>query len=254
VCKIKLVFIIGIIIFFSSSINAGRLGRIKEDIERTRKLLEEEKRQHQKEKDQSLQAIKSMEERIKTLESNIDRLEKEIISLNREIVDTKKEIKFLMERRDKIKNYFSSLKGVLLENSLWLKKNIDSGIPFYKEERVQKLDDFNERLEEMEIMDSLQEIYYYFKSEIDLSYNSELYSEEIETEKGEIKKAKFVRIGKIILFYRTNDGEEYGRWLNGKWKKDLCSHCRKNIKKAIEILEGRRIPELLKFPVCLKDE
>ena len=71
--------------------------------------------------------------------------------------------------------------------------------------------------------------------------------EEIETEKGEIKKAKFVRIGKIILSYRTNDGEEYGKWLKEKWKKDLCSHCRKNIKKAIEILEGRRIPKLLKF-------
>ena len=68
-----------------------------------------------------------------------------------------------------------------------------------------------------------------------------------------MRKARFLRVGKTILAYRTRDGEETAlsfRNENGfMWKKNLSGKCRAGIKKAIEIMEGRRTPRLLDLPI-----
>ena len=249
-CRIKLIFIIGLIIFLSSAfINAGRVEKIRENIEKTTALLNEEKALHQKEKKQAAQAQKSLEDRIKVLEEKIGKIQKEKSRLKKEIDKTKITKKNLIENKKEVDFYLSNVKNLLCENSQKLRNHINSGFPYEKENRMRKIDGLKKRLEEQDLLESTRELWHYFLKEIDLSYDSEIYSEEVETEKGEIKKAKFLRVGKVILAFQTNDGEKSGRWIEGGWKKDLCRYCRTNIRKAIQIMEGKRIPHFLEFPV-----
>jgi hypothetical protein len=243
------------IISFPSIVKAEN--KIVEEIEKIGQLLKEEESLRQKEKEQAVSTRKSLEERIKVLGEQIEGIKKENNKLRKETrkIESIKKNLIKKKKEEKIDFLLSDVRKLLSEKAERLQKKIEQGFPYLLEDRLEKVDSFLKRVEKEEnLLESSRELWRYFLKEIDLGHNSEIYSEEIETEKGEIKKAKFLRVGRIFLAYRTNDGKETSRSFKSedgyKWKRNLCRDCRKNLKKAIEMMEGRRKPHLLEF--CIK--
>ncbi len=254
----KFILIAGSAIFLLSSfIEAGTGEKINEDIKRTAQLLEEEKREHQREKEQVSSAHKSLEERIKVLEEKIGNLKKDTRELKNKISNVKKEESKLSKDKKAAEISLVKAKKVLVEDIEKIEERIKSGFPYEVDLQLNRMDNFKRNLqqEECDLLEVMQEVYIQLVKEIELGENSEIYAEERETMEGDIKKAKLVRVGRVLLFYQTNDGKETGYLLKNQqgymWKNDLCRKCRTNIKKAIETMKGKRIPELIEFPVIV---
>lgn len=243
------------LLFSTSFVNAGKLEKIREDIEKTSQLLKEEETLHQKEKEQALATQRSLQERITTLENRIKQIEEENKRLKREINGIELVKNKLITTIRKNTSLFSSIRDVLSNKAEILHQQISSGIPYAQEDRLKRIVIFKKKLKEgdTDIVDCCQELYYDFMEEIDLGYGSELYFDEVETTEGEMKRANFLRIGKTVLAYRTRDGKETDLLQQKKegyeWKKDLSLLQKGKIKRSIEIMEGRRIPRLIDYPI-----
>jgi len=253
--KIVNLILVVMLLFSTSFVNAGKLEKIREEIEKTSQLLKEEETLHQKEKEQALATQRSLQERIATLENRLKQVEEENKRLKREIIGIESVKNKLITTIRKNTSLFSSIRDVLSNKAEVLHQQISSGIPYAQEDRLRRIIIFKKKLkeEDTDIVDCCQELYYDFMEEIDLGYGSELFFDEVETTEREMKRANFLRIGKIVLAYRTRDGKETGL-LQGKeegyeWKKDLSLFQRGKIKKSIEIMEGRRIPHLIDYPI-----
>ena len=254
--KTKLILIAGLSIFLSSSfVNAGSIEKIREDIKRTTRLLEEEKLAHQKDKGHSISAQKSLEERMEVLNGKIENMVKDIKHLDNKIYITGRDKKGLIKDKKSVNEILSDMRGLILGYIEKLEKRTKSEFPYEVYGRRRRLEALRKRLKEdgTALLDIVQEIYVYFIREIEMGENSEIYSDEIETVEGKIKKAKFIRVGRTILAYRTNDGKETGYLMKDekgyRWEKDLPKRYKRNIRKGIQIMEGKRVPELLEFPV-----
>lgn len=245
---------IAVFLFFPSSV-AAHAGKFSEKMEKTEKLLKEEQAQHEKEKNQSSAAMKSLTDRIKTLEGKIEEVEKESKTIQKQIT-VAGESKKLVSAKKLNTDFFLSRQMVELSGFSQSLKKLLNPISRDYDEKTGRLDNFEKLTKntDSDLSELCRELCHYWRKEIDGGYTLELYSDEVETEKGEIRKAKFVRVGDIIFAYRTNDGEESGLWIAGGWKKNQERRFRSNIKKAIEIMEGKRIPQLLEFPVELNRE
>lgn len=253
--KLSNLILVVMLLFSTSFVNAGKLEKIREDIEKTNQLLKEEETLHQKEKEQALATQRSLEERIATLEDKIRQIEEEDTRLKREINEIESVKNKLMTTIRENKSLFSSIRDVLSNKAELLHQEISSGIPYAQEDRLTKIIIFKKKLKERDtdIVNCCQDLYYNFMEEIDLGYGSELFFDEVETIEGEMKRANFLRIGKIVLAYRTKDGKETGllqqKEEGYKWKKNLLLFQRGKIKKSIEIMEGKRIPHLIDYPI-----
>jgi vacuolar-type H+-ATPase subunit I/STV1 len=253
----KFILIAGSAIFLSSFIEAGTGEKINEDIKRIARLLEEEKTEHQREKEQVSSAHKSLEERIKVLEEKIGNLKNDTRELKNKISSVKKEESKLGKDKKASEIFLAKEKKVLVEDIEKIEERIKFGFPFEIDLQLNRMDNLKRSLQQKEsdLLEVMQEIYIQLVREVELGENSEIYAEERETMEGEIKKAKIVRVGRVMLFYQTNDGKETGYLLKNKegyvWKNDLRRKCRTNIKKAIETMKGKRIPELIEFPVIV---
>ena len=238
-----------------SSANAGNIEKIRANMEKTSQLLEQEKTAHQKEKEQSETAVKSLEDRINFLKKKTEDIEKESRQIENKTGETKKETDTILQRQKTVTNFLSGTGKGLLNHIEQTEKRISNGFPYEVERYSRKLKDLKNELdkEDFSHLDIAEELYIHLMKEMELGETSDIYSDEIETEEGDIKKAKFVRIGKVILFYQTNDEENTGYLSKTDkgyiWKKDLPRQYRKNIQKSVKIIQGKKIPELLEFPV-----
>ncbi|MCD6423271.1 MAG: DUF3450 family protein, partial [Elusimicrobia bacterium] len=237
------------------AISVANEKKFSEKIEKTEKLLKEEQAQHKKEKEQAALAMKSLTDRIKTLEEKIDETKKDIEKLKKQIEKSALAKKHLNRKKSKTDFFLLQTRKILFDAAQNLKNVLISAYPDY-DEKIKRLDDFEKRTkdEHQDLGELFQELYHYYCQEIERGHTSEVYSDEVETAKGEIKKAKFLRVGEIILSYKTNDDEDFGLWDGNRWETNLSGRVKKSIRKAIEIMEGKKIPQLLDFPVVLKRE
>jgi len=243
-------FVVLTVFLYGVIATAANTGKFSEKMEKTEKLLKEEQSLHEKEKKQSENAQKSLTDRIEMLESKIKRIDAESKKTKKLIKSVKKDIGIFSAKKRNADSFLLRQRDVFVRYSERLKKLLNPGFRDY-EDKNKKLNDFRERAKDSEsdLAELFRELSHCYIKEIDHGFTSEIYSGEVETEKGEIEKAKFVRAGNIIFAYRTNDGRESGIWLSGGWMKNPGRHICSSIRKALEMMEGKRIPQLLEFPV-----
>ncbi|MCD6311346.1 MAG: DUF3450 family protein [Elusimicrobia bacterium] len=249
--KFGLMTVIILTVFlYGSFLSAASAGKFSEKMEKTEKLLREEQVLHEREKKQSENAQKSLTDRIKTLEDKIKAVETKTEKTEELIKNVKKDIGIFSAKKRDSGSFLLRQRAVLVRYSERLKKLLNPGFRDY-EDKNKKLNAFRERAKDSEsdLAELFRELSHYYIKEIDQGAASEMYSGEVETEKGEIEKAKFLRAGNVVFAYRTNDGGESGLWLSGGWMKNPSRHICSSIRKALETMEGKRIPRLLEFPV-----
>ena len=129
---------------------------------------------------------------------------------------------------------------------------VNADIPFYKEERLNRVALLKDMMPRADI--SISEKY----RRILEAYQIELdYGRALEAYEGQMydgRTVQFVKLGRVSLMYQTIDGTETGYWdaQAGRWV--VANEYFENVRDALSVARDEGAPELLRVPVPAPQE
>lgn len=124
---------------------------------------------------------------------------------------------------------------------------IESGLPYRRESRTLAVDLFRTATEPR---DAFTRMWTFFEDEARIARSGETYTDQITLNDGRVKHARFVRVGKHVLGFVTEDGMDTGLWLRGEgWVTDPTRIDPNAVRVAVEVLDRRRGPEHVSLPI-----
>ncbi|WP_404414757.1 DUF3450 domain-containing protein [Marinospirillum sp.] len=168
------------------------------------------------------------------LTAQIDKLEKQLKSLD----TTREELEPLMQLM------LTRLEGFIRHD-----------LPFRKKERLQKVSDLQELLPRVDVShaEKLRQLLATYRSEVSqgrqLSRHREFIQVAVDREE---ERVSLLRLGRIGLYYLSEDQERAGVWqaAEEKWL-PLTSRQRAEVAKGLELADERGLPELLSLPLSI---
>lgn len=120
---------------------------------------------------------------------------------------------------------------------------IGAGLPYRLEERRQRLNGDGTPEE------ALIRYWSFLQEELRLARSGEGYTDAVTLADGRVKHAHFVRVGRSMLAYVTEDQANVGFWQGTGWNHAPDLKTQEAIRRAVEILGRRRLPEWVILPV-----
>ena len=155
----------------------------------------------------------------------------------------------------------ASLKNVLAEQVrpflVSQRAAIESGIPYKQQERIARLEaavgDANAPSRIL-AADPLGHVWNYAQEELRLARSSETYTARAQTQDESAPYARFFRVGQKILGYVSEDGRLAAMWssLQADWVFIADAKQAGQIREAVEILDRRQGPKLVRLPIALQ--
>ncbi len=186
--------------------------------------------------------------RVKKRKSDISEFNNEITMLGKELKNEKLQNGSL---KNSVRDYelqFSQYKNRIKKDMEESRESVKTGIPYNISERdinISKLISDTE-FESITPEEIYNRYYNFLNRELAASMDSEVYSK---------NNIKYLRIGWVLLCYSDDQGKEAGiltkknnKW---EWKTDIDFTMRKAIRDSIKMVEGKKAPDLIDFPVPL---
>ncbi len=140
---------------------------------------------------------------------------------------------------------------LMLEMISSLEKFVELDVPFLEEERAARIAALHELMERSDVTDAerFRRILEAYQIENEYGRTIEAYSGELELE-GRTRIVQFLRTGRTILIYQTQDGSEAGVWDQDtrSWQQ-LSDSYRSAIRQGLMIARKQAAPDLLRLPV-----
>jgi len=244
--------------------NNTKLRELMDELQNTVTTLRKERQAYYSEKQEKDREVQDLRIQIQALKatqeeliSEAEEVEGEMKTLNNDGKGLQTSISDYQKKEDKLsKSVFSYVKR--------LREQVDNGIPFQRKERTAKLDTIANGIdatEQMDIAEACNQLWSFCKDELRLAVTSETYRDTIRLADGREPHAEFVRVGKIILAFTTEDGKDAGVWLSGSeaaaatgWVYDPSNASLHSILKAIKIHKRQHPPEIINFPISFSPE
>lgn len=187
---------------------------------------------------QTMAEVDSLNKYNEQLQEQIDSQEAEMASLETQLAEietTNREVLPLMERM-----------------VTTLEQFVAADVPFYKEERENRVADLKAMMPRADIAISEKYRRILEAYQIELDYGRALEAYEGQLEDG--RTVEFVKLGRISLMYQTLDGSETGYWdaQNNQWVVDAAYT--EGVREAISMARDEGAPELLRVPVPAPQE
>lgn len=191
----------------------------------------------------------------KSLESRLDELRKRDEELSEELAKIQSDINQLSRQTKKNESIRLSLaeqfnKFVTVES-----RNIETGIPYRRDDRLARLEGFNGAVKDQPVSDVFGRIWNFSQEEMRIAGSGETFTDEIDLGKDCRQNVRLFRVGHQILGYVTEDGDQAGIWLKqlegGCWKHGLEDAEDEAVRKAVEILDRRRAPEYVSLATLI---
>lgn len=215
-----------------------------------------EKKQEREQTIQDLRIqIKSLKEAHEDLKGELEEREGEMDILDGEARRLESAILMYQDKEDKLTKWLLSYVNIL-------RGLTNDGIPFHIAERRIKLDAITNGKtigKLTNIADTCNQLWGFCKDELRLATTSEIYRDTIQLEDGREPHAEFLRVGKVILAFKTEDDEDWGIWLkkedksNGVtsagWVLNRSGTFLHSVQEAIKMLKRQHPAEFINFPV-----
>lgn len=135
-----------------------------------------------------------------------------------------------------------------------LEQSIALDIPFVLEERTNRIANLNETMarSDVSVAEKFRKVMEAYQIENDFGRTIEWYREEIAIpgQAGIVRDMNFLRVGRIGLFFQSDDGKVTGAWdRESKAYVLLGDEHRNDIKKGLRIARQQIAPDLLLVPV-----
>jgi len=179
------------------------LTNISSELVKIRQQIEELHGQINQEKELFGDQFRSLSNQKSDLDIRINRSALNLKELEREL-DT------ITKENSKQHASSAELVPVLKKAITNIRAGVENGLPFKKADRLQALDDIEQRLDTNIVSPNKasNQLWAFVEDELMLGKTNGIYKDMLNID-GELKLVKVLRIGKIAMFYRTNE-MEYG--------------------------------------------
>jgi hypothetical protein len=206
---------------------------------------------------QSQERINTVVEKTRSMEDSFRAVNKEIDGLKvynrlmRAQVEGQKavleDIDLSMDQVDVLNRQIFPLMVRMIDG---LEQTVNLDIPFLLDERQKRITRLKDIMSQsnVTVSEKFRKVMEAYQIENDYGSSSEHYKQSIEFEGG-LRSFNMLRIGRIGLYFQSDDTKITGRWDNKErdWVRD--DSARNEIRKGLRIARGLVAPELINIPV-----
>jgi len=206
---------------------------------------------------QSQERINNIVEGTRSLEDQYRAINKEIDGLkvyNRLMTAqvegqaaTLEDIALSMDQVDVINRQIFPLMERMIDG---LAQSIQLDLPFLMEERTKRIDDLKSIMErsDVSVAEKFRKVMEAYQIENDYGASSEFYTESLTLD-GATRSFNILRIGRIGLYFQSDDTKITGRWDNAAREWVIDDSARNEVRKGLRMARQLIAPELINIPV-----
>jgi hypothetical protein len=211
-----------------------------------------------------LNLAQQSQERINTIVEGTRSLEDQYRAINKEIdglkvynrlmqaqvegqAATLEDISLSMDRVDVINRQIFPLMERMIDG---LEQSIALDVPFLMEERSSRVADLKEIMErsDVTVAEKFRKVMEAYQIENDYGNSTEYYTESLTID-GATRSFNILRIGRIGLFFQSDDTRITGRWNNGARQWEVDNSARNEVRKGLRMARQLIAPELIVVPL-----
>ena len=197
-----------------------------------------------------VEGTRSLEDQYRAINKEIDGL-KVYNRLMRAQVEgqaaTLEDIALSMDQVDVINRQIFPLMMKMIDG---LEQSISLDIPFLMEERSKRVDDLKIIMERSDITvaEKFRKVMEAYQIENDYGTSSEFYTESLTID-GATRSFNMLRIGRVGLYFQSDDTKITGRWNNDARAWEIDNSARNEVRKGLRMARQLIAPELINIPV-----
>ena len=211
-----------------------------------------------------LNLAQQSQERINTIVEGTRSLEDQYRAINKEIDGLKvynrlmqaqvegqsatlEDISLSMDRVDVINRQIFPLMERMIDG---LEQSIALDVPFLMEERSDRVADLKEIMErsDVTVAEKFRKVMEAYQIENDYGNSTEFYTESLTID-GATRSFNMLRIGRVGLFFQSDDTKITGRWNNDARQWEVDNSARNEVRKGLRMARQLIAPELIVVPV-----
>jgi hypothetical protein len=197
-----------------------------------------------------VEGTRSLEDQFRAINKEIDGL-KVYNRLMRAQVDgqqaTLDDISLSMDRVDVINRQIFPLMERMIDG---LEQSIALDVPFLMEERTSRMEELKAIMErsDVTVAEKFRKVMEAYQIENDYGTSSEHYTQSLTID-GATRSFNMLRIGRIGLFFQSDDTKVTGRWNNQIRDWEVDNSARNDVRKGLRMARQLIAPELIVIPV-----
>ncbi len=211
-----------------------------------------------------LNLAQQSQERINTIVEGTRSLEDQYRAINKEIdglkvynrlmraqvegqTATLEDISLSMDQVDVINRQVFPLMERMIDG---LEQSISLDVPFLMEERTKRIEDLKSIMErsDVTVAEKFRKVMEAYQIENDYGTSSEYYTESLTID-GATRSFNMLRIGRIGLYFQSDDTKITGRWNNDSRSWEIDNSARNEVRKGLRMARQLIAPELIIIPV-----
>lgn len=215
--------------------------------------------------DRRLNLAQQSQERINTVVEGTRSLEDQYRSINKEIDGLKvynrlmvaqtngqaavlEDISLSMDQVEVVNRQIFPLMERMIDG---LEQTVNLDVPFLMEERTKRIADLVEIMErsDVSVAEKFRKVMEAFQIENDYGTSSEWYRQSITLDDGSTRDYNVLRIGRIGLYFQSDDTRITGRWDNQSKAWVVDDSARSEIRKGLRMAKQLIAPELILVPL-----
>jgi hypothetical protein len=234
------------VIAFSGSVFAQSVDQVLEADKRRLNLAQES----QERINNIVEGTRSLEDQYRSVNKEIDGL-KVYNRLMRAQVEgqlaTLEDIGLSMDQVDIINRQIFPLMERMIDG---LSQSISLDIPFLLDERTQRVNDLEEIMErsDVSVAEKFRKVMEAYQIENEFGWTGDFYTQSLTID-GVTRSFNILRIGRIGLYFQSDDASVTGRWDNASREWIIDNSSRNEIRKGLRMARQLIAPELISIPV-----
>jgi hypothetical protein len=198
----------------------------------------------------TVEGTRSLEDQYRAINKEIDGL-KVYNRLMRAQVEgqtaTLEDIALSMDRVDVINRQIFPLMTRMIDG---LDQSVQLDIPFLMDERTKRINDLKAIMErsDVTVAEKFRKVMEAYQIENDYGTSSEFYEESLTID-GATRSFNMLRIGRIGLYFQSDDTKITGRWNNDTRSWEVDNSARNEVRKGLRMARQLIAPELIVIPV-----
>jgi hypothetical protein len=234
------------VIAFSGSVFAQSVDQVIEADKRRLNLAQES----QERINNIVEGTRSLEDQYRSVNKEIDGL-KVYNRLMRAQVEgqlaTLEDIGLSMDQVDIINRQIFPLMERMIDG---LSQSISLDIPFLLDERTQRVNDLEEIMErsDVSVAEKFRKVMDAYQIENEFGWTGDFYTQSLTID-GVTRSFNILRIGRVGLYFQSDDASVTGRWDNASREWIIDNSSRNEIRKGLRMARQLIAPELISIPV-----
>jgi hypothetical protein len=197
-----------------------------------------------------VEGTRSLEDQYRAINKEIDGLKVYNRLMSAQVegqAATLEDIALSMDQVDVINRQIFPLMMKMIDG---LEQSISLDIPFLMEERSKRVDDLKIIMERSDITvaEKFRKVMEAYQIENDYGTSSEFYTESLTID-GATRSFNMLRIGRVGLYFQSDDTKITGRWNNDARAWEIDNSARNEVRKGLRMARQLIAPELINIPV-----